>query len=56
MRSQVKGQKAKAKRQNRRPEREKVLDEALKTARDKELARKLAELALDGLDRFLHRK
>ena len=38
------------------PEREKVLEDALKTVRDQELARKFAELALDGLDRYLHRK
>jgi transcriptional regulator with XRE-family HTH domain len=37
------------------PEREKVLEDALMTARDQELARKLAELALDGLDRQLRR-
>ena len=38
------------------PEREKVLEEALKTVRDQELGRKFGELALDGLDRQLHRK
>jgi transcriptional regulator with XRE-family HTH domain len=38
------------------PEREKVLEEALKDRPDKEQARKFAELALDGLDRFLRRK
>jgi transcriptional regulator with XRE-family HTH domain len=38
------------------PEREKVLSEALKDRPDKEEARRFAELALDGLDRFLHRK
>ena len=38
------------------PEREKVLEEALKNVRNQELARKFAELALDGLDRFLRRK
>jgi hypothetical protein len=38
------------------PEREKVLEEALKDRGDKELARKFADLALDGLDRQLRRK
>jgi hypothetical protein len=38
------------------PEREKVLTEALKDRPDKEQARKFAELALRGLDHFLHRK
>jgi len=38
------------------PEREKVLEEALKKVRDQELARKFAALALDGLDRFFRRK
>lgn len=38
------------------PEREKVLEEALKTVRDQDLARKFADLALDGLDRLLARK
>jgi hypothetical protein len=38
------------------PEREKVLEEALKDRPDQELARKFAELALDGLDRQLRRK
>ena len=38
------------------PEREKALDDALKTAPDHDHARKFAELALDGLDRFLRRK
>jgi hypothetical protein len=38
------------------PEREKVLEEALKKVRDQDLARKLAALALDGLDRFFRRK
>jgi hypothetical protein len=38
------------------PEREKVLEDALKTVRDQDLARKFAALALDGLDRFLRRK
>ncbi len=38
------------------PEREKVQEAALKTVRDQELARKFAELALDGLDRYLRRK
>jgi hypothetical protein len=38
------------------PEREKVLEEALKDRPDQELARKFAALALDGLDRFLRRK
>jgi transcriptional regulator with XRE-family HTH domain len=37
------------------PEREKVLEEALKKVRDQELARKFAALALDGLDRFFRR-
>jgi transcriptional regulator with XRE-family HTH domain len=38
------------------PEREKVLEDALTTAPDQDLARKFAELALDGLDRYLRRK
>ena len=38
------------------PEREKVLEDALKTVRNQELARKFAELALAGLDRQLRRK
>jgi transcriptional regulator with XRE-family HTH domain len=38
------------------PEREKVLAEALEKCKDKDLARKLAALALDGLDRFFRRK
>jgi len=38
------------------PEREKVLEEALKDRPDQELARTFANLALDGLDLFLHRK
>jgi hypothetical protein len=38
------------------PEREKVLTDALEKCTDKDLARKFAELALDGLDRFLRRK
>ena len=38
------------------PEREKVLADALKDRPDQELSRKFAELALDGLDRQLHRK
>jgi transcriptional regulator with XRE-family HTH domain len=38
------------------PEREKVLADALKDRPDQELARKFAELALDGLDRQLRRK
>jgi hypothetical protein len=38
------------------PEREKVLENALKTMRDQDLARKFAALALDGLDRFFRRK
>ncbi len=38
------------------PEREKVLAAALDTCKDEELGRKFAELALDGLDRFLRRK
>jgi len=38
------------------PEREKVLEDALKTVRDQELGRKFAALALDGLDRQLRRK
>jgi hypothetical protein len=33
-----------------------VLEEALKKVRDQDLARKLAALAPDGLNRFLHRK
>jgi transcriptional regulator with XRE-family HTH domain len=37
------------------PEREKVLEEALKKVRDQDLARKFAALALDGLDRFFRR-
>jgi hypothetical protein len=37
------------------PEREKVLEDALKTVRDQELARKFADLALSGLDQQLHR-
>jgi transcriptional regulator with XRE-family HTH domain len=37
------------------PEREKVLAEALEKCKDKELARKFADLALDGLDRQLRR-
>jgi len=36
------------------PERDKVLEEALKGRPDQELARKFADLALDGLDRQLH--
>jgi transcriptional regulator with XRE-family HTH domain len=38
------------------PEREKVLEEALKNVRDQDLARKFADLVLDGLDRQLRRK
>jgi len=38
------------------PEREKVLEDALKTVRDTDLARKFAALALEGLDRQLRRK
>ena len=38
------------------PEREKVLADALKDRPDPELARKFADLALDGLDRFFRRK
>jgi transcriptional regulator with XRE-family HTH domain len=38
------------------PEREKVLEDALKTVRDQDLARKFSDLALDGLDRLLARK
>ena len=38
------------------PEREKVLEEALKDRPDKDLARRFADLALAGLDRFLRRK
>ena len=38
------------------PEREKVLAEALEKCKDKELARKFADLALDGLDHYLRRK
>ncbi|HTW91072.1 MAG TPA: helix-turn-helix domain-containing protein [bacterium] len=37
------------------PEREQVLEEALKDRPDQDLARKFAELALSGLDRQLHR-
>jgi hypothetical protein len=33
-----------------------VLEDALKTVRDTDLGRKFADLALDGLDRFLRRK
>jgi hypothetical protein len=38
------------------PEREKVLADALKDRSDQGLARKFADLALDGLDRFFRRK
>jgi hypothetical protein len=38
------------------PEREKVLAEALEKCKDKELGRRFAELALDGLDCYLRRK
>jgi transcriptional regulator with XRE-family HTH domain len=38
------------------PEREKVLAEALEKCKDKQLGRRFAALALDGLDRFLRRK
>jgi len=38
------------------PEREKVLEDALKDRPDQELARKFAALALDGLDRLLARR
>ena len=38
------------------PEREKVLAEALEKCKDKELGRRFADLALDGLDRYLRRK
>ena len=38
------------------PERERVLEDALKTVRDQDLARKFADLALDGLDHQLRRK
>jgi hypothetical protein len=38
------------------PEREKVLEEALKKVRDQDLARKPAALALQGLDRSFKRK
>jgi hypothetical protein len=38
------------------PEREKVLSAALEQCKDKELGRRFAELALDGLDHFLRRK
>jgi transcriptional regulator with XRE-family HTH domain len=37
------------------PEREKVLENALKKVRNQDLARKLAALALDGLDKFFRR-
>ena len=37
------------------PEREKVLEDALKTVRDTDLARRFAQPALDGLDRQLRR-
>ncbi len=40
----------------RTPEREKVLADALEKCKDKDLARKFADLALDGLDRFFRRK
>jgi hypothetical protein len=33
-----------------------VLEDALKTVRDQDLARKFSDLALDGLDRLLARK
>jgi transcriptional regulator with XRE-family HTH domain len=38
------------------PEREKVLEDALKKVRDQDLARRFAALALDGLDKFFRRK
>jgi len=38
------------------PERDKVLEDALKGQPDKEQARKSATLALSGLDQQLHRK
>jgi hypothetical protein len=38
------------------PEREKVVQAALATVQDKDLGRKFADLALDGLDRYLRRK
>ncbi len=38
------------------PERDKVLADALEKCKDKDLARKFAALALDGLDRFFRRK
>ncbi len=38
------------------PEREKVLADALEKCKDKDLARKFAALALDGLDKFFRRK
>jgi hypothetical protein len=38
------------------PEREKVLEDALKDRPDQEPAREFAALALDGLDRQLRRK
>jgi transcriptional regulator with XRE-family HTH domain len=38
------------------PEREQIVEAALATVQDKDLGRKLADLALAGLDRFLRRK
>jgi transcriptional regulator with XRE-family HTH domain len=38
------------------PEREKIVEVALATRQDKDLGRKFADLALDGLDRYLRRK
>ena len=38
------------------PEREKVLEDALKKVRDQGLARKFAALALEGLDRLFARR
>jgi hypothetical protein len=37
------------------PERKKALADALEKCKDKDLARKFAALALDGLDRFFRR-
>jgi hypothetical protein len=38
------------------PERERIVEAALKTRQDKDLGRKFADLALAGLDRYLRRK